>query len=188
MAEPKPVTVEPGDVLIGPPSQLEDIFHRTVVLLCVHDEEGSLGLVLNFPMDLTLDRLMDKELHPHLVYYGGPVARNSITYLHRCGDHIQNSLPVAPNVFFCGEFEDVVRMVKRDHSLTAKQIRFFAGYSGWAPGQLNAELEREYWIVTRGQARMIFEQEPLTLWQTVLQEMGGKYAIIAGYPHDLRMN
>ena len=179
--------VAPGDLLIGLPSRPTDPFHRTVILLCIHDADGSLGLVINRPVDLTLDRLIEQDLDRHAIYYGGPVAQECLTYLHRRGQLIQESQPVMDDIFFCGDFTDIVRLVKED-AITPKQIRFFVGYSGWAPGQLEEELERDYWIVNRGSAALVFECEPNTLWRSLLRKMGGEYAILANFPHDPRLN
>jgi len=178
-----------GDILIGPPSEPLNPFHRAVILLCAHsDTDGSIGLVLNRPMDLTLDRLMEQELPQHIIHVGGPVAQNSIIYLHRLEDHVRDSVHVIEEVFFAGNFDDVIEKLKTDPLTTSSQIRFYAGYSSWGPGQLNDELQKEYWFMSRGHTELVFGYKVETLWETILQEMGGKYAMIANYPHDLRMN
>ena len=179
--------VTPGDFLIGPPSRPGDTFHRTVVLLCSHDASGSMGLVINCPTSLTLDHLLEKSLPSHVVCYGGPVAQNYMLCLHRCGEYIRESEPVVDGISLCGDVDDIMEVAEYD-SITSEQIRFFVGYSGWAPGQLEGELERDYWIVTRGSAELVFEHDPCELWSSLLRRMGGEYAILANFPHDPRLN
>ena len=187
MTRYNPREIVPGDLLIAPPNQHSDPFHRTVVLMCIHDAEGSLGLVVNRPTQLSLNRILDHDVEGHVIYEGGPVEQDCLTYLHRCEDRIQESQPVMEDVCFCGDIDDVIKTVK-DHSVTSRQIRFFVGYSGWAPGQLEQELREGCWFMTHGNSDLIFEYEPSTLWRQVLRKMGGEYAILANFPADPTLN
>ncbi len=181
-------TIIPGDLLIALPTQISDPFHRAVVLLCMHDDtDGSLGLVVNRPTQLSLNRLLDRPVEGHVIYEGGPVERDCLTYLHRCEDRIQQSQPVMGDVCFCGDVHDVIQTVT-DDLVTSSEIRFFAGYSGWEPGQLEKELEDDCWLITHGNSDMIFKQDPSTLWSRILRKMGGEYAILANFPADPSLN
>ncbi len=182
-----PTEIAPGDLLIAPPSQHSDSFHRAVVLICVHDAEGSLGVILNRPTELSLNHILDDQVDAHVIYEGGPVEQDCLTYLHRCEDLIQESQPVMEDICFCGDIHDVINAVK-DHSVSSRQIRFFVGYSGWAPGQLEQELRAGGWFVAHGGSDLVFEHDPTTLWREILREMGGEYAILANFPSDPSLN
>lgn len=179
--------IQAGNLLLGPPSQPHDPFHRTVILLCTHDADGSFGLVINRPTDITTDAILDGTLDKHVIHLGGPVAMDRLTFLHRCADQIQESLPIVDDISFFGNVDDMVDLVL-ERSITSRQIRFFIGHSGWGPGQLQEELSRNYWFVTRASAHTIFEHDPETLWRSLLLKMGGKYAMVANYPHDPKLN
>ncbi len=182
-----PKTVQTGDLLLGPPSQPYDPFHRTVILICIHDADGSLGLVINRPTDITTDAVLDCDVDQHVIHVGGPVAMDQLTFLHRRGDQIQESLPIYDDISFFGNVDDMIDMMS-ERSITSGQIRFFIGHSGWGPGQLEEELKRNYWFVTRASATTVFEHNPKTLWRSLLLRMGGEYALVANYPHDPRLN
>ncbi|MCY4171145.1 MAG: YqgE/AlgH family protein [Bacteroidetes bacterium] len=180
-------TIQSGDLLLGPSSRPNDPFHRTVILLCTHDTDGSFGLIINRPTDITTDKILDIDIDQHIIHLGGPVDMNRLTFLHRHGDQIQESLPVYDDIAFLGNVSDMVDMMQ-DRAITSKQIRFFIGHSGWEPGQLEDELKRNYWFVTRASATTVFEHDPETLWRSLLLQMGGEYAMVANFPHDPKLN
>jgi putative transcriptional regulator len=71
----------------------------------------------------------------------------------------------------------------------AKQdLRFFVGYAGWSPGQLENEIDAGGWILAESSPDTVFAEEPSTLWRAVLRKMGGQYAVLANFPDDPRMN
>ncbi len=179
--------IAPGDLLITPPDHPSGPFYRAVILMCIHDAEGSLGLVVNRPTPLSLNRLLDHDVDGHVIYEGGPVEQDCLTYLHRREDLIRESRPVMEDVCFCGKVQDVIKTVK-DDCITSSQIRFFVGYSGWAPGQLEQEMREGCWFITHGNSDLIFEHDPSTLWRQVLRKMGGEYAILANFPADPSWN
>lgn len=179
--------IAPGDLLVAPPNQTSDPFHQTVVLICKHDADGTVGLVVNRPTEFTLDHLLEHKINGHVIHQGGPVEQDCLIYLHRCGDYIKESQPVMEDVCFYGDVYDVIQTVN-DQSVTSRHIRFFVGYSGWAPGQLEEELEKRLWFMTRANSDLIFEHESKTLWRIVLRKMGGEYALLANFPTDPTLN
>ena len=187
MTEQNPDRVVAGDLLIGPPCRPYDPFHRTVILLCSHDEEGSFGLIINRPTSLTINSLIGDDMGDHVVHYGGPVGMDHLTFIHRCYDDIRESMPVMDGIFYAGNMDDMVLSVQKQ-AIMPHQIRFCLGYSGWEPGQLEQELQHDYWFITRAEASVIFEDDSSTLWKSLLIEMGGPYAAIANYPHHPSLN
>ncbi len=177
-----------GRFLISEPFMSDQNFQRSVVLLVEHSQEGSLGFVISRQLDLTLDQLI--EGLPNFqapVFMGGPVEQNTLHYVHRLGTTFPNSHEVSRGVFWGGDFEKVKEHIQLN-LISAEDILFFVGYSGWGPGQLNNELEQKSWIVAPENSKFIFQNNYDNLWKQVLQSMGPKYQIISNYPLDPRLN
>ncbi|MDT0630716.1 YqgE/AlgH family protein [Rubrivirga sp. S365] len=177
----------PGSLLVAEPPMADPNFRRAVLLLCEHTTEGSYGLVLNRPTGLSLSEAaadplpFDAELG-----LGGPVQPDTLHYLHPY-DHLDGALPVCDDVFWGGSFDEVQEGARAGW-LDASRFRFFVGYSGWGPGQLDAEVEEGSWIVLDGSAEVVFAEGSDALWRGVLRRLGGEYALLSTFPDDPRMN
>ena len=129
---------------------------RTVVFLCEHREEGSFGFVLNKTFDQELgDLIKDAEGIRFPVYEGGPVQKDTLHFLHQCPGLIPGGIEVVDGIFWGGDFEDVLILLK-EKKLSKKDIRFFLGYSGWSEGQLHGELEGKSWITREASRALVF--------------------------------
>ena len=183
------VDLAPGTLLISAPMMQDPNFRRTVVLLCEHQPgEGTFGLTLNRELDVQLgDVLDDVVAYDPPLYLGGPVQRETLHYLHTRPDDIPGGVSLPDDVTWGGNFE-VVQQIAKDGYASPDDLRFFLGYAGWGPGQLEAELDEEAWILAPGGADLIFDVAPDALWRTVLRRMGGEYAVLANFPDDPRMN
>jgi putative transcriptional regulator len=100
---------------------------------------------------------------------------------------IDGSIEIGEGVHWGGHYEKVKSLIN-NFSITSSQIRFFLGYSGWAGGQLQAEIDENVWIATNVGHHLIFNTEPENLWREILRNMGGKYKEMANYPIDPRLN
>ncbi len=182
------VHLAPGTLLVAAPVMDDPNFRQTVILLCDHGAEGSFGLVLNQPTDVHLGDVMDSYFvdDPPL-FLGGPVQRETLHFVHRYADAIPESISVLPNVQWGGTYDAVEARVQNEGA-PPDQIRFFLGYTGWSPHQLQHEVEQDAWILTKARANWIFDTEPQALWRTVMRAMGGEYALLSTYPEDPRMN
>ena len=130
--------IEPasGILLIADPFLKDPNFLRTVVFLCEHKDEGSFGFVLNRQYENTLDELIPElEGHKLPVYFGGPVQVDSIHFLHQYPEKIPGGQEVIKGVYWGGDFDAVVNLVKNEE-IDKNKVRFFIGYSGWSEGQL----------------------------------------------------
>jgi putative transcriptional regulator len=176
--------------LLGDPN-----FRRTVVLV-VEDEpdEGTLGVVLNRPTEVPVGQVLepwdDLASAPSVVFQGGPVSPNSAL-----------GLAIVP-----GDEEPVGWRALESPVLVARiglvdletppqllaggiaSFRVFAGYAGWGPGQLQAEIEEGAWYVLPAEPADPFGPEPRRLWQAVLRRAGGTLALVATYPDDPSLN
>jgi putative transcriptional regulator len=175
-----------GKLLVAAPSLLDPNFARAVVLICEHGDEGALGLVLNRRTDVEvgaavpeLVELLDPD---ERLWSGGPVQPASIVLLAEFDDP-GDALMVSGSVGLVLEDADVDALEG-----ATLRARAFVGYAGWGPGQLEAELETEDWIVAPSESDDAFDEEPSTLWSRALERMGGEYALLATFPPDPRLN
>ena len=182
-----------GKLLLSEPFMHDRHFKRTVVLLASHNEEGSVGFVLNRQMELSLGQVVE-ELGDNFfsVWDGGPVQRDSLFYIHTLGDAIPDSIPIIPPVkgargmFWSGNFETIKALIK-GNKIAENEIRLFVGYSGWSEGQLQEEIKRNSWLVAPATIDLVMNagtSSDAKLWQDVLKSMGKEYEIIANFPEN----
>lgn len=177
-----------GRLLVSEPFLPDPYFRRTVVLLCDHNEEGSFGFVLNRRMDLTINDLM-QDFPPinSRVGIGGPVQSGELYFLHTLGAHVPGSAEVIDGVSMGGDYEQLRALLATDPRLS-KHVRFFVGYSGWGPEQLQKELGERSWLVTPATKRRIMDPRADHLWRDTLRGMGKAFAPLANFPEDPSLN
>ncbi len=182
-------TPEKGDLLISEPYLPDPNFERTVILLCAHDENGSFGFVLNQEAKVTFDELIPDIMdYKEKVYIGGPVQRDTLHFVHRSEDKTVGGEAVGENIYWGGDYNRVMEMINLG-TIDSQNFKFFVGYSGWGAGQLEDELKAKSWFVyKKPSSEKIFELSANSLWKTVLEELGGKFKMMAKYPSDPRMN
>lgn len=185
----KEKSIVPGTLLLSEPFMFDENFRRTVVLVCEHGpESGTVGLVLNKPLDLRLAEVV--EDFPDFngrVFLGGPVATDTLQFVHSLGDKIEGSLPITQKVNWGGNFEQLKEMISKGQ-VAPYEVNFYLGYSGWSPEQLKTELMDNSWIVAKGTHKLIFEVDYTKLWKHIMKEMGGVYTTMAGYPENPGLN
>ena len=182
--------IEPaaGILLISDPFLKDPNFMRTVVFLCDHQEQGSFGFVINRKYENTLDELIPElEGHKLPLFYGGPVQTDTVHFLHQYPDEIPGGLEVMNGVYWGGDFEKLVDMIKNTQ-LAEEKIRFYIGYSGWSDGQLNNELEEKSWLTVKATNRLIFGIDHTEIWKEALKHLGGDYEMMINFPIDPQLN
>lgn len=163
-------------------------FKRSVVLLTEHNANGSVGFILNKPVDLKIQNaIMDFPEYKDCLYLGGPVQKDQLFFVHTCGEKIPDSVPISHGLYWGGDFE-VVKDLIRANAIDPKQLRFFAGYAGWEPNQLDEELNQRAWIVAHMKKDHVIGENSSQLWRTVLKSMGKEYAVLANFPEDPMLN
>lgn len=177
-----------GRLLISEPYLPDPNFERTIILLCENNEEGSFGFVLNKPSLANVSEVMDgiKNYNsPAMV--GGPVQQDTLHYLHRFPT-LEESVEILEGVFWGGNFEKLLFLLDTKQ-MAHKDIKFFLGYSGWTPGQLEEELAQDSWIVSdQVKEELIFDTPPDSMWKKTLTIMGGRFSVYSNYPKDPRLN
>ena len=177
-----------GKCLISEPFSPDSYFGRSVVLITEHDnEEGTIGYILNKPVDIPLNELFnDFPPFKAACFIGGPVNPETVHFLHTRADLLPDSHHVIRNIYWGGSFERLKSLIS-EHKITPDEIRFFIGYSGWAPNQLKQEIEDKYWIVSNIAPHKIMKANENT-WKELLTEMGDSYALWAKAPMNPGMN
>lgn len=166
----------------------DSFFRRSVVLLTEHSDKGTLGFILNKPLDVMVhDALPDFPDHHHPALFGGPVARDQLYYIHTLGEKIPGSLPIAPGLWWLGEFEEVKKMIA-GKEIGINEIRFFIGHAGWESGQLQKEMDDKSWFVAHADIDLIFSPNAETMWAAAVRKMGDAYAPMANFPEDPSLN
>lgn len=176
-----------GRLLIAEPFLGDENFERSVVLLCEHSSYGSFGLVLNQLTNLKLADVVDDIYADFDLYTGGPVEQNTLHFIHRLGNRIQDTVPLGNGIYWSGDFESVRWLINKGE-IQPDDIRLFLGYSGWSAGQLGTEVARNSWIISETDANFIFDTPSSQFWREILKKMGGEYKILANYPTDPRLN
>jgi len=179
-----------GKLLIASLRITEPTFFRTVVLMCAHDDNGALGVVINRPLKhesvaLHLPQFLPLVREPECVFNGGPVETNSALALARWKPGVPTPTPNAVvgrvGLLDLGKPIDEVQDA-------VDEVRLFAGYAGWSGGQLEGELQEESWFVVDATPADAFTREPETLWRDVLRRQPGKLAMFAFAPRDPGVN
>jgi len=179
---------EKGRLLISEPFLPDPNFERTVVLLCEHNDEGSFGFVLNKPSILKVSEVMEELTEmENLVYVGGPVQQDTLHFIHRNAS-LENAVEIVDKIYWGGAFENLMILLE-SKQINSTDIRFFLGYSGWGPGQLDAELDQDSWIVCDYVTdQLLFDTGPDVMWRKALENMGGRFSMYSNYPVDPRLN
>lgn len=180
--------VGPGQLLLAEPFMLDDNFRRTAVLLCDHGEEnGTVGIILNKPINLRMNDVMEGfPEYNGRIFLGGPVQTDSLMFLHTNGG-VEGCKKLNNNLFWGGKFEHIKTLVNTG-VLNETNIRFYLGYAGWSSEQLAEELKDNSWIIAPAKSSHVFECIEETLWHDVLTSLGGVYTTMAGYPEDPLLN
>lgn len=183
------VNPKKGSLLIAEPSILGDIsFNRSVILLADHNDEGSVGFILNKPLEFTINDLLPEIEIPLRVYNGGPVEQDNLYFIHKIPELIPESIEISNGIFWGGDFDSVIKLIN-DKKLNKNDIRFFLGYSGWEANQLENELTSNSWIVTENiYNNSIIEKSDITFWKEKMLELGGDYSIWSNAPENPSFN
>lgn len=187
--------VREGTLLAAGPDMLDPNFMHRVVLLCRHTPDGAYGLVVNRGSEVTTRDVF--STHPLLgaddapaypVFIGGPVGLDTLQVLHRLPDRIAGGIEVAEGIHVGGELEDVARLVVDDPESARGNLLLALGYSGWAAGQLEAELVQGAWLPAPPSAELVFAGDGQLVWRRVVRSIGEPAEGLADQPPDPEWN
>ena len=180
--------LEKGQLLLAEPFTQDETFKRSVILLTHHKDDGSVGFILNKPLELKVNDVVARITNSdYNLYMGGPVSSDNLYYIHTRGDLVEGSVNIGHNIYWGGNFDTISTLIDTNQ-LKPEHIRFFIGYTGWEPGQLKKEMNKNAWIVSPSTAPIVLSTQSKALWSTILKTMGGKYSEIANYPENPLLN
>jgi putative transcriptional regulator len=175
-----------GQLLISSGGLYDPNFRHTVVLVGEHNADGALGVVLNRTLDVTVEQAIPplSDLVPPgaPLFQGGPVRPESPVLLAELAD------PDLVDILVFGSVGFLVGDVSRDIRPSVLRARIYAGYSGWGPGQLEAEMASDSWIIEPAGVDDVFTDAPDLLWSRVLERKGPEYRRLSRMPYDPTMN
>jgi putative transcriptional regulator len=180
--------IKPGTLLVAEPFAVDPYFKRSVVLLCEHDDEGTVGFILNKALELDINELVSDfpEFDVNL-NFGGPVQNDTLHYIHNVGDLLDGSKKIINNIYWGGDYEKLKFLIASE-LIKPHNIRFFIGYSGWTPGQLQQELKLGSWVLHYSDPNYLFNQRPEYLWSKVLSDKGNTFRVISEIPEQMSWN
>jgi putative transcriptional regulator len=179
---------EKGKILISEPFLPDTFFNRTIIYLTDHTPDGSVGFILNKKLDLQVSAAIEGfENWDEYLSMGGPVAPDTLHYLHQLGDIIPNSILVEGDIFWGGNIDSIRELIKSG-KIKQSQIRFFLGYSGWSAGQLERELKENSWIIAKVNSNIVLSNKSDDIWKRVLRSFKNKYRMWADFPDSPEMN
>jgi putative transcriptional regulator len=175
-SRPQP-KLEKGKLLVASRELSDPHFSETVILLIAYGPNGTMGIILNRPSDVKLATVLPdiKPLRrrPDTIYLGGPVLTNHVLLLVRSNKPPGDSLLVFDDVYASSSLATLSHALGRQGP--KDQFRAYAGHAGWAAGQLEAEVERGDWYVTRADADTVFTKSPKQLWPTLMPRVEGDW-------------
>ncbi len=177
-----------GRILVAEPFLNDIYFKRSIVFITEHNDEGSIGFVLNKQVNMKIEEIIsDFPSFDGYISIGGPVNTNTVHYIHTIGDMLPNSVPVCGDICWGGDFDILKGMIK-EGLVKKDQIRFFLGYSGWVPSQLDEELSQNSWLVADIEPEIIMNHNMINIWKEVLNSLGSKYKMWINSPDNPSLN
>lgn len=176
-----------GRLLVALPVLDDPNFARSVVLVIEHDEDGALGLVLNRPTTTPIEEVLQGwsllAAEPANLYGGGPVEPQAVVGLAVADPRASSGVAITGRIRTVDPTVDPMTLAGE-----VERARIFAGYAGWAPGQLEDELAQGAWLVVDAHTDDVVSDRPDELWRTVVARQPGSARLMADFPDDPRLN
>ncbi len=163
-------------LLLAMPQVLDPFFHKSVILLLQHQEEGSQGFIVNRPTGVKIAEILDDLEIPwlgdegSLAFFGGPVQPQlgTLLYHDESPDEATTRFEVCPGVALTQHLGDLESLAGEP----PKSFRLLLGYAGWGDGQLVKEILRNDWITAPVDADLLFSAEPEEVWRLAMESVG----------------
>lgn len=178
-----------GCLLLAEPAILDDIsFNRAVIILAEHNEDGSVGFIINKPLQHTIQELIPEINAQFIVYNGGPVAQENLYFIHTVPHLIADSIEIADGIYWGGDFE-ATKVLINQGLITKENIRFFLGYTGWEYLQLETEMEQNAWLcLPNDLGSNLIAKSNQHFWKNKMEELGGAYLLFSNAPENPALN
>lgn len=162
-------------ILVARPGLPDSNFRETVVLVTQDEHAAATGVIINRPTDHSLAQMLPGERFKRFnepVFFGGPVAANGLFAVFSADRDPGQSIAMLPGLYLAVRPDTIDALIGNP----PRKIRFFAGYSGWAPGQLRAEFERGDWLAVDADADIVFRKDYSNLWQEMVRRATAVHA------------
>ena len=174
-----------GQLLVSMPQMGDPFFARSVVYLCAHNEEGAMGLIVNKTVEsLSIDELYAQlkietvpSGRPQAVHFGGPVAPGQGFVLHSADYREEGTLGIGAEFAMTATI-DILRATGQGAG--PRQSLVALGYAGWGPGQLDAEIQANGWLLVPADTTLVFDTEDDNKWQRALAKIGVSPEMLSG--------
>lgn len=161
-----------GQLLISEPFLSDPNFRKSVILLCEHEIIGSVGFIINKLMSKDTNEVIPGLLSQNFpIFYGGPVEQNTLHFIHKKGSLIEDSIEIGQGVFWGGDISKINELLK-DGKATITDFKFFIGYSGWAEGQLQSEIDQKAWWACEIEEEIVFTDDIEEIWPICVKKLG----------------
>ena len=183
------VKIKRGQLLLSEPALLgENSFNRSVVLLAEYTNDGTVGFILNKPLEFTIGDLIPEINSSLTIYNGGPVEQDNLYFIHTIPNKIKNSIEISNGIYWGGDFESLKTLLNENEILKT-EIRFFLGYSGWTKQQLEAELKENSWLLIENTEKENLLTRPTSdFWKEKIEAQGGDYILFSNAPENPILN
>jgi len=183
-----PATAAEGEanaVFLVASAELRDPNFRETVVLVTHPREGApWGVIINRPLEHRLSEIFTEfeslKVRKDVLFFGGPVTPDGLVFLVRSSQPPPRAVAVLRDVYFIGDIEWIEGLLQRPEP--TRGLRVYAGYSGWGPGQLQAEIARGGWHVLPADAATVFETDPSSIWPELIKRATTKRTLFARPP------
>jgi len=176
-----------GKLLIAEPFLKDGVFSRTVILLCEHSNDGTLGFVLNQDTDMLLgDILVELSASEEPIYQGGPVQNDTLHMVHHI-PHILEGKKIGDALYWGGSFDSLKETILM-HTYEPQSLKLFLGYAGWGAGQLENELNEGSWLVADATEEIVFKTPVQDIWKKSIALLGDEYRYLSQLPIDPQLN
>ena len=168
----------------------EKLCRRSVILRVEYDKTGGMGLVLNKNCNIPLNSLIEDLncIEDIPLFCGGPVSNDKLFYIHKLGNLIPGAIKISEDLYIDGDFETMISYLRSGNKIEG-MVKFFLGYSGWEFQQLNDEISKSSWVVSRSQSDLdILKSDNVNLWEKSLLGLNKSYHLWINFPIDPSLN
>ncbi len=181
------VAPKKGRVLIAEPFLPGSYFNRSIIFLVNHSSDGSVGFILNKPVDFPIPEFYNEfPDYTDPIFVGGPVDIESLYFIHQYGQLIDGSVHIMGDLYWGGNFDQLKDLINKG-KIDPNHVRFFLGYSGWDKGQLKEEIDEDSWLVADIPPAFVMG-DTTELWKEMVKKMGGIYSLWENYPENPTLN
>ncbi len=178
-----------GKLLVSTPELLMDhIFNQSVLVLSEHNNKGSMGFIINKPLILRLNDVFEDIPQNIQLWNGGPVETANMFYIHNVPHLIPGAVAFDKDkdLYIGGDFK-IIKKLLQDKVIDSRHIKFFLGYSGWAPGQLQEEVKEKAWFITNNDIDL-FDVNPKNIWKEQIVAVNPANVIWKNAPLNPHLN